>query len=107
MPLTASTLIAALVAAVAAMAGTAVTAVTASRQRRDVWRDHWWRRFTWAIEKALSDEVAESELGITVLLRLIRRNRVDPEDNELAEVVAEQIRMRPAQQEGEPGGQLL
>jgi len=56
-----------------------------------VGRDQWWRRFSWAIEKSISKDRSESELGLSVLIALVDVPWAQTEDNEMAIAVADVI----------------
>jgi hypothetical protein len=85
------TLIAAVIAALAAVVGAVVAGVSAAKSRNWVGRDQWWQRFSWAIEKSISKDPSESELGLSVLIALIDVPWAKPEDNEMAVAVADVI----------------
>jgi hypothetical protein len=85
------TLIAAVIAALAAVVGAVVAGVSAAKSRTWVGRDQWWQRFSWAIEKSISKDPSESELGLSVLIALIDVPWAKPGDNEMAVAVADVI----------------
>ena len=85
------TLIASVIAAAAGIAGIIVSAVSAAKAQQWVGRDQWWTRFSWALEKSVSDKPDESELGLSVLLALIDVPWAKSEDNEMALAVADVI----------------
>jgi hypothetical protein len=95
------TLGAAVVAALAAIAGTIVAAVGASKARDWVGRDQWWTRFSWALEKSVSKDFHESELGLSVLIALIDVPWAKREDNEMAIAVADVVAPHSDGMEGE------
>ena len=78
------TLGASLVAAVAAISGTIVAAVGSAKAHEWVGRDQWWTRFSWALEKSVSKDSQESELGLAVLIGLVDVPWAKREDNEMA-----------------------
>jgi hypothetical protein len=92
-----ATLAAALVAAAAAITGAVIGAVNASKSRQWVGRDQWWTRFSWALDKAISSNPQESELGLSVLIELIDVPWAKDEDNQMALAVADLIATRSAQ----------
>lgn len=79
-----ATLLAAAIGACAAVAAALLAAVNARRSRQWVGRDQWWTRFSWAIEKSISRDPVESELGLSVIDALIDVPWAQNEDNELA-----------------------
>lgn len=85
------TLGAALVAAIAAIAGAVIAGVNAAKARNWIGREQWWQRFSWAIEKSISKDHEESELGLSVLIALIDVPWAKAEDNEMAIAVADVI----------------
>lgn len=85
------TLAAAGIAALAATCAAILSAVSSWRSRQWTGREQWWTRFSWAIEKAVSTEPAESELGLSVLLALIDVRWARREDNEMALAVADLV----------------
>lgn len=89
------TLLAASIAAAAAVVAAVLAAVSAARGRSWTRRDQWWQHAQWAIEKALSSNAQESEVGLAVLTKLVRLRWAQPEDNEIALVVADLISDRP------------
>ncbi|GAB3042509.1 hypothetical protein GCM10027052_25710 [Parafrigoribacterium mesophilum] len=91
-----ATLIAAAIAAVAAITAAIISGVNASKSRQWVGRDQWWTRFSWAIEKAISLNPRESELGLSVLIALIDVPWAKDEDNEMALAVADLIKTHSA-----------
>lgn len=54
-------------------------------------RDQWWSRFVWACEASVSGEPGRSEVGISVLSKLLDAPWATPEDNELALDIAAEI----------------
>ncbi|WP_213816414.1 hypothetical protein [Glaciihabitans sp. dw_435] len=88
------TLAAAVVAALAAIVGVIVTGASAAKTQSWVGRDQWWQRFSWATEKAISNDDADSELGLSVLLSLINVPWAKREDNEMAITVARVVKVR-------------
>ena len=76
------TLFAAIIAAGAAIVAAIIGGVNASKSRQWVGRDQWWRRFSWAIDKSISVNPRESELGLSVLIALIDVPWAKNEDNE-------------------------
>lgn len=82
---------AAIIAAIAAIVGAVLAGVNASKARQWVGRDQWWTRFSWAIEKSISKNPAESELGISVVNALIDVPWAKDEDNEMAIAVVNVI----------------
>ena len=86
-----ATLIAAAIAALAAIIGAIIGGINASKSRQWVGRDQWWTRFSWAIEKSISSNPRESELGLSVLIALIDVPCAKDEDNEMAMAVADAI----------------
>ena len=93
-PAATATLIAAAIAAVAGIVATVVGAVNAAKARRRTDRDQWWKRFIWAVDRATSERVGESELGLALLLILIRTSRASEEDTEAAVAMADLIEAR-------------
>lgn len=85
------TLGAAVVGAIAAITAAVISGVSASKARQWVGRDQWWTRFSWALEKAVSSDTHESELGLSVLISLIDVPWAKEEDNEMALAVANVI----------------
>lgn len=85
------TLGAAGIAALTATCAAVLSAVSSWRSRQWTGREQWWTRFSWAIEKAVSREQAESELGLSVLLALIDVRWARREDNEMALAVADLV----------------
>lgn len=88
------TLVAAVVAAGAAITGAFVAARSAAKTRDWVGRDQWWQRFSWALEKAISPDHEESELGLQIMIALIDVPWAKEEDNEMAIAVADVITSR-------------
>ena len=91
-----ATLIAAAIAALAAIIGAIIGGINASKSRQWVGRDQWWTRFSWAIEKSISANPQESELGLSVLIALIDVPWAKDEDNEMAMAVADVIQTHSA-----------
>lgn len=89
------TLLAASVAAAAAVVGAVLAAIAAAKSRSWIRRDQWWQRAQWGIEKALSANPQESEVGLAVLTKLVQLRWAQPEDNEIALVVADLVTDRP------------
>ena len=89
-----ATLIAASIAAFAAIVGAVVAVINAAKARQWVGRDQWWQRFSWAIEKSISHDKHESELGLSVLIAIIDVPWAKKEDNEMAVAVADLIASR-------------
>lgn len=94
------TLGAAIVAAVAAIVGAVIAARSATKARDWVGRDQWWQRFSWALEKAISPDHEESELGLQILIALIDVPWAKEEDNEMAVAVADVIMSRSPRRKG-------
>ncbi len=85
------TLGAALIAAAAAITAAIISGIGAAKARNWVGREQWWQRFSWAIEKSISSDHEESELGLSVLIALIDVPWAKDEDNEMAIAVADVI----------------
>lgn len=75
----------------AAIAGAIVGSASAAKGRDWEGRDQWWRRFSWALEKSISNDALESELGLSVLIALIDIPWAKREDNEMAIAVADVV----------------
>lgn len=90
-----ATLIAATIAGTAAVAAAVLGVVNASRNLRQLRREQWWQQFQWAIEKALSHDTDESNVGVAVMNKLVQRKEARKEDNEIALVVADLVTDRP------------
>lgn len=86
-----ATLWAAIIAAVAAVVGATIAGFNAHKARQWVGRDQWWTRFSWAIEKSISKNPSESELGLSVAAALIDVPWAKEEDNEMAIAVVNVI----------------
>lgn len=52
-------------------------------------RSQWWNRFTWATDRAINEDT--SELGVSVLLKLVDQKWATTEDQEIAKAVADVI----------------
>lgn len=91
-----ATLFAAAIAAAAAITAAIIGGINASKARQWVGRDQWWTRFSWAIEKSISANPQESELGLSVLIALIDVPWARNEDNEMALAVADVIQTHSA-----------
>lgn len=91
-----ATVLAATIAAVAAMAGLAVSLHTERRTRDHTRsltdRDQWWRRFTWAVEKAISTDPAENEVGLATLIHLLDAPWATKADSEICATVATMVK---------------
>lgn len=93
-----ATLIAASIAGVGALVAAAVGLINASRSLAQVRREQWWQQFQWGIEKALSHDTDESDVGLAVLNKLVQRSEAREEDNEIALVVADLVTDRTSRQ---------
>ncbi len=93
-----ATLIAAIIAGVGALIAAAVGLINASRNLTQVRREQWWQQFQWGIEKALSHDSDESDVGLAVLNKLVQRKEAREEDNEIALVVADLVTDRTSRQ---------
>lgn len=93
-----ATLIAASIAGVGALVAAAVGLINASRSLAQVRREQWWQQFQWGIEKALSHDTDESDVGLAVLNKLVQRKEAREEDNEIALVVADLVTDRTSRQ---------
>jgi hypothetical protein len=83
-----ATIVAAGIAAVAAVFGAVVTLTNAARIRTFTRRQQWWDRFSWALDKTVSADPREYELGLSVLVALIDVPWATTDDNEMAIAVA-------------------
>lgn len=92
-----ATLIAAIIAGAAALTAAVIGLINASRSLAQVRREQWWQQFQWAIEKALSHDVDESNVGLAVLTKLVQQPEARGEDNEIALVVADLVTDRATQ----------
>lgn len=61
------------------------------RFREFTGREQWWTRFSWAMEKAMSAQPREYEMGLGVLIALIGVSWASEEDNEMALAIADMI----------------
>jgi hypothetical protein len=86
-----ATLTAAVIAAVAALVVALISVLNTSRSLKQSRRDQWWGQFQWAIEKALSHDQDESNVGSAVMYQLVQRKEATPADNEIAVTVADLI----------------
>ncbi|MBD8661482.1 hypothetical protein IFT72_14935 [Frigoribacterium sp. CFBP 8754] len=93
-----ATLIAAIVAGLGALLAAGVGLINASRNLAQVRREQWWQQFQWGIEKALSRDGDESDVGVAVLNKLVQRKEAREEDNEIALVVADLVTDRASRQ---------
>lgn len=93
-----ATLIAAIIAGVGALVAASVGLINASRSLAQVRREQWWQQFQWGIEKALSHDGDESDVGLAVLNKLVQRKEAREEDNEIALVVADLVTDRTSRQ---------
>ncbi|MDD9207032.1 hypothetical protein PU560_11220, partial [Georgenia sp. 10Sc9-8] len=90
-----ATVVAAVIAAVAAITAAVMSAVSArrsrvqtrhleqvadARYREYTGREHWWTRFSWALEKATATNVRDVELGLLIIKRLLSARWATPED---------------------------
>ncbi len=86
-----ATVVAACIAAGSATAAAVVSGINASRIRRFARREQWWARFSWAMERAISAEQRENELGLSVLNALIEVPWVTSEDSRMAVVIVDSL----------------
>jgi hypothetical protein len=93
-----ATLIAAIIAGVGALIAAGAGLINASRSLAQGRREQWWQQFQWAIEKALSHDTDESDVGLAVLNKLVQRREARKEDNEIALVVADLVTDRTSRQ---------
>lgn len=93
-----ATLVAAIIAGVGALVAAGVGLINASRSLAQVRREQWWQQFQWGIEKALSHDSDESNVGLAVLNKLVQRKEAREEDNEIALVVADLVTDRTSRQ---------
>jgi hypothetical protein len=93
-----ATLVAAIIAGVGALIAASVGLINASRSLAQVRREQWWQQFQWGIEKALSHDSDESNVGLAVLNKLVQRKEAREEDNEIALVVADLVTDRTSRQ---------
>lgn len=93
-----ATLIAAIIAGIGALVAAGVGLINASRSLAQVRREQWWQQFQWGIEKALSHDSDESNVGLAVLNKLVQRKEAREEDNEIALVVADLVTDRTSRQ---------
>lgn len=90
-----ATLVAAAIAAVAAVTAAVISGLSA-RANRHVnqqarGREHWWTRFSWAMEKAVSNDPKEVAIGLATIGELLDAEWVTPEDNMMAAGLASTI----------------
>lgn len=85
------TLAASLVAALAAVGAAALASVAAARARRWTTRDHWWQRFTSAVEQATRDGTTERRVAIATLDALTGVKWAADDDNQMVMIVADII----------------
>jgi hypothetical protein len=103
---TITVLIAAVLAAVASTAAAVIAAVAArqsrlqtgrieakadERYREYTGREQWWTRFSWAMEKAVSERKADAILGMAVISAMLDAPWATVEDNEMALYVARTV----------------
>jgi hypothetical protein len=93
-----ATLVAAIIAGVGALIAAGVGLINASRSLAQVRREQWWQQFQRGIEKALSHDSDESDVGLAVLNKLVQRKEAREEDNEIALVVADLVTDRTSRQ---------
>lgn len=84
-----ATLTAAIIAAVVALVVAVISVINTSRSLKQSRRDQWWQQFQWAIEKALSHDQDESDVGSAVMDQLVKRKEATGADNEIALTVAD------------------
>ncbi|GGK98780.1 H+/gluconate symporter-like permease [Curtobacterium luteum] len=92
-----ATLIAAIIAGAAALTAAVIGLINASRSLTQIRREQWRQQFQWAIEKALSHDVDESNVDLAVLTKLVQQPEAHEEDNEIALVVADLVTDRTTQ----------
>lgn len=73
-----ATLAAAAIAAAAALIVALISVVNTSRSLNQSRRDQWWQQFQWAIEKALSHDQDESDVGSAVMTQFVQRKEATP-----------------------------
>lgn len=93
-----ATLVVAIIAGVGALIAAGVGLINASRSLARVRREQWWQQFQWGVEKALSHDSDESNVGLAVLNKLVQRKEAREEDNEIALVVADLVTDRTSRQ---------
>ena len=101
-----ATVVAAVIAALAAIAAAFTSAVSArrsrvqtqhleqvadARYREYTGREHWWTRFSWALEKATATDVRDVELGLLVIKGLLSARWATPEDARMALAILDMI----------------
>jgi type II secretory pathway component PulL len=86
-----ATLTAAIIAAVVALVVAVISVINTSRSLKQSRRDQWWQQFQWAIEKALSPDQDESDVGSAVMDQLVKRKEATVADNEIALTVADML----------------
>lgn len=85
------TLIAAVIAASAAVVAAVMSSISTRRATRNADRQEWWRRLSWVMDNAVSDNSMRVRLALTTIASMVEAPWAADEDNALALAVASTI----------------